>query len=397
MKRIAIGRDMRESGQKLYEAFAKGATEGGADITYVGMVSTDAPCFAVGKYGFDGGVMHGLAQPRRLQRHEVHARGGSGAFLDHGLVALRDRVAAGEMPPPVERPGSITTQNILEDFGKHCVSFIGDLEKIRPFKIAVDAGNGMAGETIPYVFKHLPREVVPLYFELDGSFPNHPASPIEDENKGDLRNAVLEHGCDLGAAFDGDANRCFIVDEKGGFPDGGVITMLCAIATLRRQPGSTILYNLVCSRSVPEQIRKHGGIPVRSPVGHSLIKPIMREQNIPFGGEHSGHFYFRDNWFADSGMIALMQCLEIFSDAAREGKGEINSHVGDIPGKMQQIQDGYKDGEIDHVDGVTVQYPNWWLKRAAVEHGTLLRLNVEGDTQQLMEQHRDEALALIRR
>jgi phosphomannomutase len=411
MKDIVIGRDMRPSGQNLYEAFAKGATEGGANVTYVGLVSTDALYFAVGKYGFDGGVMitasHNPADYNGMKftREEAQA-----LSLDHGLAAVRDRVATGEVPPPVPTPGKIFTKNILDDFARHCISFITDLSKIKPFKIAIDAGNGMAGETVPNVFKYLPCEVVPLYFELDGTFPNHAASPIEDENKLDLRKAVLEHKCDLGAAFDGDADRMFLVDERGGFPGGDMITMLCAIATLKRFPGSKILYNLICSRSVPEQIVAHGGIPVRSPVGHSIIKPIMREQNIPFGGEHSGHFYFRDNWFADSGMIALMQCLEIFSLAngktvsqvigeydTRFRSGEINSHVNDIPAKLAEIAEFYKDAEIDYMDGVTVQYPTWWLNVRPSNTEPLLRLNVEGDTKALMEQHRDEALRLIRR
>ncbi|MBV8424657.1 MAG: phosphomannomutase/phosphoglucomutase [Candidatus Eremiobacteraeota bacterium] len=410
MRNIVIGRDMRPSGQRLYEAFAKGATEGGANVTYVGLVSTDALYFAVGKYGFDGGVMitasHNPADYNGMKftRDEAQA-----LSLDHGLAAVRDRVASGHTPAPVTNPGIITTKNVLDDFARHCVSFIRDVSKIRPFKIAIDAGNGMAGETIPYVFKYLPCEVVPLYFELDGTFPNHPASPIEDENKLDLRKAVLEHKCDLGAAFDGDADRMFLVDEKGGFPGGDMIVMLCAIATLKRFPGSKILYNLICSRSVPEQIGAHGGIPVRSPVGHSIIKPIMREQNIPFGGEHSGHFFFRDNWFADSGMIALMQCLEIFSEArkppsevigqydTRFRSGEINSHVNDTESKLKEIEKFYKDGQIDHLDGVTVQYPDWWLNVRPSNTEPLLRLNVEGDTRALTEKHRDEALTLIRR
>jgi phosphomannomutase len=224
----------------------------------------------------------------------------------------------------------------------------------------------------------------------------------------DLQKAVLEHGCDLGVAFDGDADRMFIVDEKGGLVGGDIVTALVAINTLKRFPGAKILYNLICSRSVPEAIEKAGGIPVRSQVGHSLIKKTMREEDVVFGGEHSGHFYFRDNWFADSGMIALLQCLEVFSDAnapvseviapidKRFRSGEINSRVKDIPGTLRALEEHYRDGAIDYLDGVTIQYPDWWMNVRPSNTEPLLRLNVEGDTKETMERNRDEALGLIR-
>ena len=236
----------------------------------------------------------------------------------------------------------------------------------------------MAGLTVPHVFKHLPCSVVPLFFELDGTFPNHPASPIEPENMVDLQRAVVENQCDLGVAFDGDADRMFIVDEKGGLVGGDLVTALVGINTLKRNPGAKILYNLICSRSTPEAIERAGGIAVRSQVGHSIIKKVMRDEDIVFGGEHSGHFYFRDNWFADSGMIALLQCLEVFSDAGkpvseviapldhRSRSGEINSHVADIPGKLRQLEERYRDAQIDHLDGVTIQHPNWCSTSKAI-------------------------------
>ncbi|HEY0798594.1 MAG TPA: phosphomannomutase/phosphoglucomutase, partial [Candidatus Baltobacteraceae bacterium] len=309
IKDVVVGRDMRPSGVSLFEAFARGATEAGADVTDIGLVSTDALYFAVGKYGFAGGVMitasHNPAMYNGMKLTRDRAQAIS---LDTGLSKIRDRVGSGTLGDKAAKAGTISHKDILEDFATHCLSFV-DPKQIKPFKIAIDAGNGMAGETVPYVFKHLPCEVIPLYFELDGEFPNHPASPIEPENMVDLQAAVLKHGCDLGVAFDGDADRMFLVDERGGLVGGDMVTALVAINTLKRLPGSRILYNLICSRSVPEQIERHGGVPVRSPVGHSLIKKIMRDQDIPFGGEHSGHFYFRDNWYADSGMIALLQCL----------------------------------------------------------------------------------------
>jgi phosphomannomutase len=225
----------------------------------------------------------------------------------------------------------------------------------------------------------------------------------------DLQALVRTSGADLGVAFDGDADRMFIVDEKGDLIDGSTVTALVALNTLKKHPGARILYNLICSRSVPELVEKAGGIPIRSQVGHSIIKKTMREQDIMFGGEHSGHFYFKDNWYADSGMIALMQCLEVFSEAGkpvseviapidtRFRSGEINSRVKDIPAKLQELQDHYKDAQIDHLDGVTISFPNWWFNVRPSNTEPLLRLNVEGDTQALMEQHRDDLLAIIRK
>jgi phosphomannomutase len=405
---VAVGRDMRASGAKLFEAFARGATEAGADVADVGLVSTDALYFAVGHYGFGGGVMitasHNPANYNGMKFTGPYAQAIS---LETGLGAIRDRLLRGDLGQPGPRGGTISRREILEDFAAHCLTFI-DPAAIKPFTIAIDAGNGMAGLTVPYVFKHLACRVIPLYFELDGTFPNHPASPIEPENMVDLQRAVLENRCDLGVAFDGDADRMFIVDEKGGLVGGDMVTALVGLNTLKRNPGAKILYNLICSRSVPEAIQRAGGIPVRSQVGHSIIKKIMREQDIAFGGEHSGHFYFRDNWFADSGMIALLQCLEVFSDAGkpvsevvaplntRFRSGEINSRVRDIPAKLRELEEHYRDAAIDHLDGVTIAYPDWWMNVRASNTEPLLRLNVEGDSRELMERHRDEALALIR-
>jgi phosphomannomutase len=405
---IVVGRDMRPSGEALFAALARGATEAGADVTDIGLVSTDALYFAVGEYGFAGGVMitasHNPANYNGLKLTRDRAQAIS---LETGLGAIRDRIASGNLGTPAAKSGSVSHRDILDDFAAHCLTFV-DPKSIKPFKIAIDAGNGMAGLTVPYVFKHLSCEVVPLYFELDGTFPNHPASPIEPENMVDLQRAVREGGCDLGAAFDGDADRMFIVDEKGGLVGGDMVTALVAINTLKRNAGAKVLYNLISSRSVPEEIEKHGGVALRSQVGHSLIKKTMRDEDVVFGGEHSGHFYFRDNWFADSGMIALLACLEVFSDAGkpvseviapidrRFRSGEINSRVEDIPGKLAELQAHYHDALIDRLDGVTIQYPDWWLNVRASNTEPLIRLNVEGDTEELMERHRDEALALIR-
>lgn len=399
---------MRPSGESLSDAFARGATEAGADVVDIGMVSTDALYFAVGEFAFDGGVMitasHNPAEYNGLKFTRAQAEAIS---LDTGLSAIRDQLLAAELPPKSSTAGTVTARNVLDDFAQHCLSFV-DRAKIKPLRIAVDAGNGMAGKTVPHVFKSLPCEVIPLYFELDGSFPNHPASPIEPENMIDLQAAVRKHRCDLGAAFDGDADRMFIVDEKGGLIDGSTVTALVALNTLKRHPGAKILYNLICSRSVPELILRAGGVPIRSQVGHSIIKADMRAQDIVFGGEHSGHFYFRDNWYADSGMIALLECLELFSEAnkpvseviapidTRFRSGEINSRVSDIPTKLRRIEERYADAQIDHLDGVTINYPAWWMNVRPSNTEPLLRVNVEGDTPELMTKHRDESLALIR-
>jgi phosphomannomutase len=407
-RRIAVGRDMRPSGTALFEAFARGASEAGADVVDIGLVSTDAIYFAVGKFGFDGGVMitasHNPANYNGMKFTRALAEAIS---LETGLSQIRDCAISGELPPPASTPGTISQRDVLDDFAAHCLSFV-DRKTIKPFKVAIDAGNGMAGKTVPYVFKSLPCEVLPLFFELDGTFPNHPASPIEPENMADLQAAVKRHGCDLGAAFDGDADRMFIVDEKGQIVDGSTVTALVALNVLKHHPGAKILYNLICSRSVPELVARAGGVPIRSQVGHSIIKKTMREQDIVFGGEHSGHFYFKDNWYADSGMIALMQCLEVFSEAGvppseviapidtRFRSGEINTHVDDVAAKLALIEQHYRDAQIDHLDGVTVSYPDWWMNVRPSNTEPLLRLNVEGDTRELMEHHRDEALALIR-
>jgi phosphomannomutase len=407
-KNICIGRDMRPSGEGFMAALSRGATDAGADVTQVGLISTDAIYFAVGRYGFDGGIMitasHNPAQYNgfKLCREEAIA-----ISIETGLAAIRDVALAGAFKPSA-RKGTIRQKEILEDFADHCLSFVDDVAKIKPFTIAIDAGNGMAGETVPRVFKRLPCRVVPLYFDLDGTFPNHPASPLEPENMVDLQRAVKDNRCDLGVAFDGDADRMFLVDERGALIGGDIVTALVGIDTLRLNPGAKILYNLISSRSVPEAIVKAGGLPVRSNVGHSFIKKTMRDQDIPFGGEHSGHFYFKRNWFADSGMIALMQCLNVFSRApgpvssviapldVRSRSGEINSPVADVPRTLMELQARYRDARIDDLDGLTIEYPDWWLNVRASNTEPLLRLNVEGDTKALMERHRDEALAIIR-
>ena len=323
-----------------------------------------------------------------------------------GLNQVRDMVI-GNTIPDGRTKGKVTKVDPFAGYIERMHTFVqkGDL---KPLRVVVDAGNGMAGMIIPAVFKGLPVEIIPLYFELDGHFPHHPASPIEPQNMVDLQRAVLEHEADLGAAFDGDADRMFLVDEKGNLMDGSIVVLLVARSLLRKNPGATILYNLICSRSVPELIEREGGRAVRTRVGHSFIKAQMRAENAIFGGEHSGHFYYRDFYFADSGVISLLVCLEILSvenkalsevAAALDRRcrsGELNSHVKDIPAKLAELQQRYVDGAIDHLDGITVQYEQWWFNVRASNTEPLLRLNVEANSCSLMEQKRDELLGVIR-
>ncbi|MBV8281352.1 MAG: phosphomannomutase/phosphoglucomutase, partial [Candidatus Eremiobacteraeota bacterium] len=368
---VAVGRDMRLSSDPLFRAFADGATLQGAEVIDLGLTSTDELYFAVGHFGYPAGAMitasHNPKQYNGIKLCRENAIALSG---ETGVYAIRDLALADRFTPAAKR-GTIVARDALPDFVTHCLSFI-DPATIKPLKIVVDAGNGMAGLIVPAVFKHLPVTLIPLYFDLDGSFPNHPASPIEPENMVALQGAVKKFGADLGAAFDGDADRVFITDEHGALVGGDMVTALVARNLLRRSPGATILYNLICSRSVPEVITRNGGTPVRTRVGHSHIKKIMREQNAIFGGEHSGHFYFRDNYYADSGLIALLVVLELLSIESkpvsellrpldtRVRSGEINSHVADSTAKLVQLERHFDGAVIDHLDGLTIQYPTWW-------------------------------------
>jgi phosphomannomutase len=303
----------------------------------------------------------------------------------------------------------VTRRDVTDAYVQHVLSFI-DVNKIRPLKVVVDAGNGMAGMIVPRVFEHLPCELIPMYFELDGSFPHHQASPIEPENVADLQRKVVETHADLGAAFDGDADRMFPIDEKGERVDGSQVTALVANSLLHKHPGATILHNLIVSKSVPELINRLGGHAVRTRVGHSFIKEEMRRTNAIFGGEHSGHFYFRDNWYADSGLISLLIILELISVEnkplsellkpldTRFRSGEINTRVSDVQAKLQALKQHYGPQalSVDELDGVTFDFGDWWFNVRPSNTEPLLRLNVEADNKSLMEEKRDELVSFIR-
>ena len=402
--RIVVGRDMRTSSPALSEALARGAAGAGARVVDVGEVSTDALYFASGKLDLPGVMITASHNPARYNglkpcREQAAPIGSDSGLEDIRVIAEGDDVATAE--PEVEQ------MDILGAYADHCRSLI-DVSSLRGLKVAIDAGNGMAGKTVPLVFEPLPFEVVPLYFELDGTFPNHPASPIEPENIADLQRAVREQGCDVGIAFDGDADRMFLVDENADPISGSTTTAMVAERILKKFPGEKIIYNLICSWAVPEVIRENGGNPIRTRVGHSFIKEVMAESGAIFGGEHSGHYYFRNNFRADSGMIAALIVLEAlceFGDSLSKlaepferyaSSGEINSEVTDQQGTIEKLAAAYSDGDQDRLDGLTVQYEDWWFNARLSNTEPLLRLNLEARTADLMTAKRDEVLALIR-
>ncbi len=407
-ERVVVGRDMRLSSESLTEALVRGVMQGGADVINIGLCSTDGLYFAVGKFGYDGGVMitasHNPPQYNGMKICRKEAVPLSG---QQGLDKIKEMICKDVFTSGKKR-GKESRRDITREYTSHVLSFI-DKDKIKPFKIVIDAGNGMAGKIIPQVFEGLPCEVIPLFFELDGSFPNHLASPIEPENTAFLRERVLQEKADFGAAFDGDADRMFLIDEKANLLGGDMVTALVAKNLLEKQKGATILYNLVCSKTVPEIIKKGGGKPIRTQVGHALIKPLMKEHNAIFGGEHSGHFYFRNNWFADSGLIALLVCLELISQENLPlselvgsidhyfRSGEINSEVKDIQEKLREVEEKYSTlGEVDHLDGLSVEFTDWWFSLRPSNTEPLLRLNIEAGTTERLEEKKKELLELIR-
>ena len=408
---VVVGRDMRVSGPSLAAALIDGIRDQGADAVDIGLVSTDTLYFAVGKYGYPAGVMITASHnPAAYNGFKICREGARALSMDSGIGEIRDLVVSGAFPPPAEgRRGSVQERDVLDAYVEHALSMI-DAGSLKPFKIAVDAGNGMAGELVPRVFQNLPCEIVPLYFELDGTFPNHEANPIEPENTRDLRRVVTEQGCDLGVAFDGDADRMFLIDGNGGFVGGDMTTAMVAIETLKHHPGSGIVYNLICSRTVPEVIEENGGRPIRSRVGHSYIKATMRQEDAVFGGEHSGHFYFRDNWYADSGLIAMLTVLQLMSASEqslaevlapidiRERSGEINMEVADVAAATSRVETAYtaQGATIDHLDGLTVGFDDWWFNLRASNTQPLLRLNVEAEDRSTLQEKTAEVLALVR-
>ncbi|MFL5990653.1 MAG: phosphomannomutase/phosphoglucomutase [Rubrobacteraceae bacterium] len=410
--RVIVARDMRLSGEALETAFIEGVTQSGADVLDLGLVSTDALYFAVGHLEEPGGAMITASHnPKEYNGFKLCREDAIALSGEHGISQIRDLIIAGKLPEPAEYPGSVEESDITEDYAKHCLSFINS-QGLRRLKIVVDAGNGMAGKMLPPIFEKLPFiDYVPMYFELDGSFPNHPPNPIEPENMKDLQERVKTEGADFGAAFDGDADRVFAVNEKGETISGDILAALVAKNVLEKEPGATILYSAVCSKALPELIESEGGRAIRTKAGHSIIKPLMRENDAAFGAEHSGHYYFRDNYFADSGIIAMLTVAELV--ARQNGpiseliapidhyirSGEINLEVEDQEATLRKVEEHYAqrdDPRIDHLDGLTVDYGDWWFNLRPSNTEPLLRLNVEASDREAMERERDALLELIR-
>jgi phosphomannomutase len=407
-KAIAVGRDMRLSSDELSEHLIRGLNDSGVDAVDLGLISTDALYFAVGRFGYDGGVMITASHnPKQYNGFKICRKNAEPLSGQEGLNQMLKSIQDGTFLKPASTKGVIIRKNISDEYALHCLSFI-DPSKVKPFNIVIDAGNGMAGLTLPPVLEKLPVKYTPLYFDLDGSFPNHPASPIELENLVDLQKKMAEVKADFGVAFDGDADRMFLLDRNGRQLGGDMVTALVAKSLLAKHPVETVLYNLICSRAVPELIKKSGGTAIRTRVGHALIKPLMKRHNAIFGGEHSGHFYFRDNWFADSGLIAFLVCLELISTENLPldkmvsaidpyfRSGEINSRVSSIPDKIAEVAKAYADGEQDTIDGLTVQYKDFWFNLRPSNTEPLLRLNIEAASKKLLDQKTADLLKIIR-
>jgi phosphomannomutase len=410
--RIVVARDMRESGVELGRAFAEGATGQGCDVVDAGLGSTDLLYYAAGTLDVPGAMFTASHNPAKYNGIKLCLAGARPVGQDSGLAQVRadaERFLADGLPAYDGTPGTVTQQDLLADYAAYMKRLVPGIESVRPLKVVVDAGNGMGGYTVPAVFEGLPLDSTAMYFELDGSFPNHEANPIEPANTADLQARVVELGADLGLAFDGDADRCFVIDERGEIVSPSVLTALIAERELAKHPGATIIHNLITSKAVPEVVTENGGTPVRTRVGHSFIKAEMARTGAVFGGEHSGHFYFAEFWNADSGMLAALHALaalgtqggtlsQLLSSYSRYvPSGEINSTVADQAAKVEQIRTQYADLELDELDGLTVQSPEgWWFNVRASNTEPLLRLNVEAPDAATMERVRDEVLGLIR-
>jgi phosphomannomutase len=406
--RIAVGHDMRLSSPSMTEAVVRGAAEAGADVIEVGLVGTEMVYFAVGELGLDGGIaVTASHNPKEYTGMKIVRRGALPVGGDSGLLDIRARALSGarhETGPA----GTVTEEDIWPRFVERVLSFI-DVNAVKPLRVVIDAANGMAGVMLPPVLEHLPIEAVRCYFEPDGSFPNHEPNPLLPENREFIVRKVIEEQADLGVAFDGDADRCFFVDDSGEFVPGDFVTALLGESILEKEPGAKILYDVRASWAVPETIRRAGGVPLVNRVGHAFFKHRMREEGAVFGGEVSGHYYFRDFSQADSGVVPFLLMLELISKRGQKLSelwrpyreryfitGELNTPVADVPLKLQELKERFgPEGEVSHLDGLSVDAEEWHMNVRPSNTEPLLRLNLEALSPELMERKRDEVLEVI--
>ena len=408
-KRIAVGRDVRLSSPEIAGSFIEGARSEGAEITDIGVVGTDMMYFHVASQDLDGGaIITASHNPKEYNGIKMVRRGALALSGDAGIKEIKEAIMAGRFADKGTREGKVVSRTISDEYADHCLKFI-DVGKVPRIKAVLDTGNGMGAIGATAIFKHLPLELVKMYFDLDGTFPNHPPDPLEEANRREIMERVAAEKAQIGMAWDGDADRCFFVDDTGDFVPGDFVTALLGESFVRKFPGSKIVYDVRASRAVRDRVEAAGGTPLMNRVGHAFIKKRMRDEDAVFGGEVSGHFYFRDNWYADNGMIPALLVLELLG---REGRklsellaplrsryfitGEINSKVADVAGALRRIEERYGDGEITKMDGVSVDYPDWHFNVRPSNTEPLLRLNLEAYSQADMVRRRDEVLALIR-
>ncbi len=406
-KQIAVGRDMRLSSPSMAKAVMEGAADGGADVLDIGLVGTEMVYFAVGELGLDGGVMVTASHnPKEYTGMKIVRAGALPVGGDSGLMEIRDRALIGFGKP--QQHGEIREEDIWPEYVLRVLSFV-DLDEVKPLKVVIDAANGMAGVMLPPILERIPIEATPYFFEPDGTFPNHEPNPLLPENREFIIGKVREHGADLGVAFDGDADRCFFVDDTGEFVPGDFVTTLLAESTLEKNPGAKIIYDVRASWAVPEAIERAGGVPLINRVGHAFIKQRMREEDAVFGGEVSGHYYFKEYSQADSGVVPFLLMLELISKRGRKLSeilrplreryfltGELNTPVPDVAQKLEELQQRFAaEGRISHLDGISVDADEWHMNVRPSNTEPLLRLNLEARSRDLMERKRDEVLAVI--
>ncbi|HEY3121435.1 MAG TPA: phosphomannomutase/phosphoglucomutase [Vicinamibacteria bacterium] len=409
-RRVAVGRDARASSPELMERFVAGVRAAGAQVIDIGEIGTDMLYYYVGRHDLEGGaIITASHNPKEWNGIKMVRRGAIALSGEAGIKEIREAIQAGRYsrdpgptgPPPERQP-------ITDDYAQHCLSFI-DVKGVPPIKVVLDTGNGMGAVGAQAIFPRLPLTLVKMYFELDGTFPNHPPDPLVEENRREIMARVPRERADLGIAWDGDADRCFFIDDTGQFVPGDFVTALLGRSFCRKEPGARIIYDVRASRAVVDLVRSAGGTAIMHRVGHAFIKKKMREENAVFGGEVSGHFYFRENWFADNGMIPALLVLEM---VGREGKklsellrplreryflsGEVNSRVADPEAAMKRIEQAYADGRILKLDGISVDYDDWHFNVRPSNTEPLVRLNLEAYSREMMERRRDEVLKIIR-